>query len=120
MKYLILFCFLAFLIILQSGCDSATDSKSISTAPPVLVSPYDNDSNVATLTTFVWTGTADVIWLDVNSSFSNPVSYAVSGTTFTVTDPLSSYGSYYWKAGRTIGSTTYWSDNYYYFRTGAN
>lgn len=106
--------------VLIYGCDSVTDLKSVNTAPPVLVKPYDYDSNVSIHTTFEWTGVADVIWLDVNSAFANPVSYAVSGNTYTVSDPLSSYSSYYWKAGRTIGGRIYWSENYYYFRTGGN
>lgn len=101
-----------------NGCDNGADSKSISTTPPVLIYPYDNDSNVAVMTTFRWSGTADVIWLDVSPAFPTPVSYTVTDSAFTVPDPLSSYSAYYWKAGRTIGGTIYWSDNYYYFRTG--
>lgn len=102
------------------SCDSVTDLKSVNTAPPVLVKPYDYDTNVSIHTAFEWTGVADVIWLDVNSSFSNPVSYAVSGNSYTVTDPLSTYSAYYWKAGRTIGGKIYWSENHYYFTTGGN
>lgn len=102
------------------SCDSVTDLKSVNTSPPVLVKPYDYDSNVSINTTFEWTGTADVIWLDFNSAFSNPLSYGVSGNSFTVPDPLSTYSGYYWKAGRTIGGKVYWSENYYYFTTGGN
>ena len=120
MKHLLLIFFAVILVVIYNGCDSATDSKSTSTTPPSLVYPYDNDSNVATMTTFRWTGTADVIWLDVNPAFSNPVSYTVSDTSYTVTDPFSANSSYYWKAGRTIGGTIYWSADYFYFRTGSN
>ncbi len=118
MKYLLLFLFIVSIIFISNGCDSGTDSKSISTTPPVLVYPYDNDSNVSVMTTFRWTGTADIVSIDLNPGFTDPVSYTVTGTSHTVSDPLSSYSAYYWKAGRNIGGTIYWSDNYYYFRTG--
>lgn len=120
MKHLLLIFLAVISFVIYNGCDSATDSKSTSTTPPVLVSPYDNDSNVARLTTFQWTGTADVIWVDVNASFSTPLTYAVSGTSYTLTSPLNANSYYYWKAGRTIGTTIYWSDSYFYFRTGPN
>ncbi len=80
----------------------------------------NNDTNVSIHTTFEWSGTADVIWLDVNPSFSNPVAYTVTGNSYTVTDPLSTFGNYYWKAGRTVGGKVYWSENYYYFQTGGS
>jgi hypothetical protein len=107
-------------VLLNQGCDSITDSKPISNAPPVILKPYNNDTNVSIHTTFEWSGVADVIWLDVNSSFSNPVVFSVTGNSYTVTDPLSIYGAYYWKAGRTIGGKVYWSENYYYFLTGGS
>lgn len=120
MKYLILFSVFCYSAFLFTGCDSSTDSKSTSNTPPALVSPYDNDSNVALLTPFQWTGEANVIWIDVNPSFPNPISYTVTGTTYTLTTPLSANGSYYWKAGKIVSGTTYWSSNYYHFRTRAN
>ena len=118
MKYLIVFFIICCSAFIFSSCDSSTDSKSTSTTPPSLVSPYDNDSNVATLTPFQWTGEANVIWIDVNPSFPSPLSYTVTGTSYTLTTPLSPNSLYYWKAGKIVGSTTYWSSNYYYFRTG--
>lgn len=119
-KFIYLPVIILMIIFLFQSCDSVTDTKSINTTPPVLVKPYDYDSNVSIHTTFEWTGVADVIWLDNNASFPNPVSYTVSGNSYTVTDPLSTYSSYYWKAGRTIDGNIYWSANHYYFRTGGN
>jgi len=120
MKNLFGFLVIIALFILYSGCDSATDSKSVSVAAPSLVKPSDNDSNIAINTTFEWTGTADVIWVDVNPSFSAPMVFNVTGNSYYLTTPLSQNSSYYWKAGRTVSGTTYWSANYYYFRTGTN
>lgn len=120
MKYISFLFAVIFFSMLHYGCDSATDSRPISNAPPVILKPYNNDTNVAIYTTFEWSGTADVIWLDVNPSFSNPLSYSVTGNSYTVTDPLSIYGSYYWKAGRTVGGKIYWSENYYFFTTGGS
>ncbi|MEO8514407.1 MAG: hypothetical protein ABI543_12675 [Ignavibacteria bacterium] len=120
MKYLVLFSLICISTVLFNACDSSTDSKSTSTNPPALVSPYDNDSNQALLTPFQWTGEAQVIWIDVNPTFPSPLSYTVSGTSYTLTTPLSPNTSYYWKAGRIVGSTTYWSTNYYHFRTVIN
>ena len=120
MKFAGLLFVLVVFVFLYEGCDSVTDSKPISNAPPVLLKPYNNDTNVSIHTTFEWSGTADVIWLDVNPSFSNPVVFTVTGNSYTVTDPLSIYGAYYWKAGRTVGGKIYWSENYYYFVTGGS
>jgi len=120
MKNLLGFLIIITSIILYTGCDSATDSKSVSVAPPSLVKPSDNDSNIAINTTFEWTGNADVIWVDVNPSFSAPLVYNVTGNSFTIPTPLSQNSPYYWKAGHTVSGTTYWSANYYYFRTGSN
>ncbi len=120
MKYISFFLIFLIFALLYTGCDSATDSKPVSNAPPVLLKPYDNDTNVSINTTFEWSGTADVIWLDINPSFSNPQSFSVTGNSYTVTDPLSIFGNYYWKAGRTIGGTVYWSENYYHFVTGGS
>ncbi len=117
MKQLILFFVLCSFVIILNGCDSSTDSKSTSNTPPTLVYPYDNDSNVALLTNFRWTGEANVIWIDTNPSFPSPISYTVTGTTFTLTTPLSANTSYYWKAAKIVSGTPYWSSNYYYFRT---
>lgn len=103
-----------------SGCDTGTESKSVSANPPVLLSPYDGDTNVAVHTTFTWSGEAQVIWIDVNPDFSNPLVYTVSGNSFTLTEPLSVYTYYYWKAGKVVGNSTFWSENYFYFSTGVN
>jgi len=105
---------------LFSSCDNGADSKSVSTSPPVLVSPSDGDTNVAVHTTFTWSGDAHVLWVDVSPDFSNPLVYNVTGNSFTLTEPLSVYTFYYWKAGKVIGSSTFWSENYYYFSTGGN
>jgi len=120
MKTLLGFFFIFVLFTVYLGCDSATDSKSISVAPPGLVKPYDNDSNVSLNTTFEWSGTADVIWIDINPSFSAPQIFNVTGNSYTLTSPLSPNSLYYWKAGHTVSGSTYWSANYFFFRTGAN
>jgi hypothetical protein len=104
-----------------SGCDSATDSKSVSVNPPGLLKPYDGDSNVSRATTFEWSGEATTIQIDINPNFNTPkFTYAVTGNAFTITTPLEAHSVYYWKAGKTVGSTTYWSENSYRFKTGAN
>ncbi|MCC6866754.1 MAG: hypothetical protein IT280_11410 [Ignavibacteria bacterium] len=104
--------------IILSGCDSATDSKATDPTPPTLLTPADGDTNVSRSTTFTWSGTADVLWLDVNSSFNNHTEYSVSGTSFTVPAPLNPNTYYYWQAGRNVGGRMYWSQYSFHFRTG--
>ena len=96
----------------------SVSAKSVSTTPPTLVSPADGDTNVTVNTTFTWTGEADVLWLDLNPSFANHSTFSVTGTSYTVTSPLNPNTIYYWKAGKTVGSTTYWSQYNFHFTTG--
>ncbi len=121
MKYIIVFFVFFSFLLAFNGCDTGSNSKAISTEPPALVSPYDNDSNVTILTTFMWDGDADILWVDTNPSFENHVEYTINGgSIYTVSAPLSTNSSFYWKAVKIIGGQTYWSENYYYLRTGTN
>ncbi|SRR5260221_6741642 len=105
-------------LIIISGCDSSTDSKPISTAAPVLVSPADTSSNISLTPTFTWTGSADKLEIGSNNTFTTIIQSAnVTGTTYTVTTPLQANTLYFWRAGLTAGSTVYWCTNIYSFRT---
>jgi hypothetical protein len=121
MKYLLFTMMLFASVFLFNSCDSVTDSKPVSISKPELLSPEDNATNVLITTTFKWNGDADVIEIDINSTFNSPQkrAYTVSGTQFIVPQPLSTNSYYYWHAGNTIGGTTYWSDNYNTFTTGS-
>lgn len=101
------------------GCDSVSDSKPVSTTPPTLTYPADNDSNVSVTPTFTWSGTADKVQVSSNPTFSTLVHSAdVSGNSYTMPGPGLQHGIYYyWRAGRTSGATVYWSVNYHTFRT---
>lgn len=120
MKHLLAVLLIASTFVIMYGCDSATDSKSVSNNQPGLLKPYDGDSNVSRATTFEWSGTATIINIDVNPTFENPVSYNVTGNAYTIPTALEPNSVYYWRAGNTVGSTTYWSTNYFRFKTGAN
>jgi hypothetical protein len=102
-----------------SGCDSATDSKSVSVTTPSLIEPADNDSNVVLAPTFKWSGSADKLQVAPNSTFSTPVySSDITGTQFTMPSGyLDNYTIYYWRAGKTSGSTVYWSSTSFRFKT---
>jgi len=121
MKHILALLILAFMAVFVYGCDSATDSKSVSTNPPGLLKPYEGDSNVSRAVTFEWSGTATVLIIDVNPTFATPLyTYSVTGNTFTMPTALTANSVYYWKAGNTVGGTTYWSTDYFRFKTGGN
>ncbi len=121
MKHLFAVLLLASIFVFMYGCDSATDSKSVSTNPPGLLKPYEGDSNVSRATTFEWSGTATVISIDVNPTFATPLyTYTVTGNAYTIPTVLEANSVYFWKAGNTVGGTTYWSSDYFRFKTGAN
>jgi hypothetical protein len=105
-----------------NSCDSVTDSKPESVSRPVLIAPADNAVNVPTAAQFKWDGTATVIEIDINSSFNSAqkLSYSVSASPYNIPVPLSTNTFYYWRAGNTVGGTTYWSENNYTFTTGSN
>lgn len=121
MKYLTLILMLLASVLIFNSCDSITDSKPEAVTKPSLVSPEDNATNVLSTATFTWSGAATVIEIDINSAFNTAqkLSYSVSGTQFTVPTALSTNTIYYWRAGNTVGGTTYWSDNYNTFTTGS-
>ena len=104
-------------VVIANGCDSASDSKATSVAAPILVSPVDGDTTVSRTPAFSWTNNADKLEIDENAAFSSPFSYNVSGTQFTFPAQLMANTWYYWRAGITSGTTTYWSESIYHFRT---
>ncbi len=122
MKTLLSLTFIILLSALYLGCDSATDSKSISVTAPGLVQPANNDTMVAAAPLFKWTNNADQLQIDVNSSFEAPFySTAVTGNEFQLPAGILSPSTfYYWRAGNTVGGTTYWSQDRFFFRTRPN
>ena len=71
------------------GCDSVTDSKPGSTTPPTLTAPPDNDTNVALLPVFTWTGNADKLEISLYSDFRTiKYSRGVSGTQYVLDSAL--------------------------------
>jgi len=122
MKALIFFITAFVCVILYSGCDSATDSKSISVTPPGLVEPANNDTMVAAAPLFKWNNNADQLQIDVSAGFENPFyTTAVTGNQFQLPSGVLNPSSYYyWRAGTTVGGTTYWSQDRFFFRTRPN
>lgn len=109
----------SFSILLISGCDSVTDSKSVSITAPSLLEPMDNDSNVSLTPTFKWNGAADKLQVATNSTFGNiRWDCTVTGTQYSMPSGyLESNQVYYWRAGKTSGSTVYWSTTSFRFKT---
>jgi hypothetical protein len=106
------------LFLLISGCDSPTESVSISITRPSLTEPADNATDVSLTPTFKWTGEADKLMISVNSSYSNPIEVNVSGNEHTLAAGILSPGTiYFWKAGKTSDGTVYWSVNNFRFTT---
>lgn len=120
MKYkLFLLSFLVGIFLLISGCDSPTESVSISITRPSLTEPADNATGVPLTPVFKWTGEADKLMISVNSSYSNPVEINVSGNQHTLAAGILKANTiYFWKAGKTSDGTVYWSVNNYRFTTG--
>ena len=113
--YLLLMVFCALIVV--SGCD-ATDSVPVSTAAPVLVSPADTSTNISLTPTFTWTGNADKLDIGSNNTFTTIIqSASVTGTSYTLTTPLQANTQYFWRAGHTAGSTVYWCNTIFSFRT---
>ncbi|MCI0449941.1 MAG: hypothetical protein L0Y79_09190 [Chlorobi bacterium] len=101
------------------GCDSATDSKATSVTRPSLLEPVDNATGVSRYPTFKWSGEADRLEVSRNSNFSNPIGRNISGTQYQLTDTLLDANTvYFWRVGKTSGSTIYWSENSWRFTTG--
>jgi hypothetical protein len=120
MKYFSLAIIVMLAVIWGYGCDSVTDSKPVSTTPPTLTAPPDNDTNVALLPVFTWTGNADKLEISTISNFETIFhSATVTGNQYVYpgTPALESGKYYYWRAGVSAGSTVYWSTSYFTFRT---
>ena len=119
MKALIVLCITLFSLFFYTGCDSATDSKSISVTPPGLVEPANNDTMVAVAPLFKWNNSADQLQIDISSGFENPFyTTAVTGNEFQLPSGILNPSTYYyWRAGTTVGGTTYWSQDRFFFRT---
>ncbi len=120
MKILSFAVFIAlFSVLFFQACDSATDSKSTGVATPVLVQPADTSTGISLNPLFKWTGNADKLLISTNANFNNPRQENVTGNEFTLpAPPLSAHQTYFWKAGVTSGSTTYWSTMIWRFTTG--
>lgn len=116
---IILFFIFSISILYLSGCDSVTDSKSVSVTTPTLIEPADNDSNVALTPTFKWSGSADKLQVATNSTFNTIIwPCDISGTQYTMPPGhLENDQIYYWRAGKTSGSTVYWSTTSFRFKT---
>jgi hypothetical protein len=106
---------LVFVLSIITGCDSPTETKAVSVSSPTLVAPADNSQNVSVTPTFTWTGDADKLQVCTNTNYTTlEYSADVSGTSHTMSGhTLGSGGSvYFWRAGKTSGTTVYWSDSY--------
>jgi hypothetical protein len=122
MKKLGLILIIAPLVFNFIGCDSATDSKATSVGQaPTLLQPSNNATGVSRYPVFKWSGEADKLEISTNPNFNPPDRSAnVSGTQYQLPDPpLAPTQVYFWRAGKTSGSTVIWS-NSWKFTTGAN
>lgn len=120
MKYISITVIVFLALLLSYGCDSVSDSKPVSTNPPVLTLPADNDTTQPLLPVFTWTGNADKLEISTNISFENIIHTAsVTGTQYVYpgTPPLTPRTFYYWHAGVTVGGVVYWSADKFTFRT---
>ena len=117
MKYIHVFILSVSLILFYTGCDSVTDSKSESVTAPTLTSPANNDTMVSLTATFQWSSEGDKLQIDQSAGFTGPMEFAVSANSMTIPAGNLSPGTYYyWRVGKTLGGTVYWS-NSFYFRT---
>ena len=111
---------LLFVLFVFSSCDSPSGSKPETITKPSLVSPTDNSSNVSLTPTLSWTGTADILEIASNPSFTPPLVYtaSVSGQSHKVpSGKLVNNTRYYWHAGKKSGTDVYWSDEKFSFVT---
>jgi hypothetical protein len=107
-----------FSAILITGCDSPTETKATSVTAPSLSEPADNATGVSRTPVFKWTGSADKLVYATNSNFDNAVTIDVSGSEYTMPSPMNANTTYFWKAGKTNGTTVVWCANYRRFTTG--
>ena len=105
-----------------NGCDSPSGSKPDVVSKPVLESPSDKATDISITPQFRWTGSADKLEIAINSGFNSGDivrSITVSGQEYTLPSSLAlSRGKmYYWRAGKTAGSSIDWSESIYSFTT---
>jgi hypothetical protein len=122
MKNLFILLFILFTVqFLFNGCDSPSGSKPDVVAKPVLVSPVDKATNVSLTPLFKWTGTADKLEIATNPSFGAGDimhSAAVSGQQYSMPSNKLQRGiTYYWRAGKTTGTSIDWSASIFSFTT---
>ena len=119
MKYISITIVVLFVMMWSYGCDSVSDSKPVNTTPPVLTEPADNDSTVSQIPVFKWTGSADKLEISMSPDFTDIIHTAnVTGNEYVYTGaPLTPGPFYYWHAGVTAGTTVYWAEQYFKFRT---
>lgn len=110
---------LIILILTSAGCDSPTDSKAITVSAPSLVEPADNSTGISLAPIFKWSGDASKIEIATNTTFENPVyTSEVSGTEFTLPSGVLQGGTvYFWRAGKSVSNSMYWSADAYRFTT---
>lgn len=116
----ILFIFLFIFGYCIEGCDDPVQNKATNIVPPVLVAPPDGTTSVSIDSlTLKWSGTASRIELDYTPSFNPPFFAAtVTGNQYNMPpDTMAHNQLYFWRAGITIGSVTYWSNEVWHFTT---
>jgi hypothetical protein len=120
MKKYILFLIIIPVIVL-TGCDSPSGSKPDPVTRPELVSPENNATNVPLTPLFKWTGEANIIQVATNPNFgANDVKHtaAISGQQYNMPAGVLQNGiRYYWRVGKSTGSTTDWSSSIFSFVT---
>lgn len=122
MKNISIFLFTLFAsFFLFNGCDSPTGSKPDVVSKPVLVSPENNSANVSLAPLFKWTGTADKLEIATNPNFgSGDIKHTtnISGQQYQMPSNKLQRGTrYYWRVGKTAGTSIDWSTSIFSFTT---
>lgn len=98
-----------------NGIDDDCNSATPDFPAPTLASPANGATNVSTAPTLSWSGiscaTSYGVQVATDSQFSSVViNQTVTGTSFTVSTPLSNNTTYYWRVNATkSGETSAWS-----------
>ena len=112
----ILITFSIFLFV--NGCDSVTDSKANPITLPIPATPVDGDSTVSVTPTFTWTNNADKLQISTKRTFENPITFDVSGNTYSLpAGNLQSGTWYFWQVGILGNNIENWSSQYFSFKT---